>query len=80
MNLKRVKVVHGQHRVPVAAERSRMKRICYIDEESLCALISAAFGLFWHGVTSHPGLRALHAWVPRSFLLAGHPTCAPFRA
>ena len=39
-------VVHAQHRVPVAAERSHIKGICDVDEESLRALISAAFGQF----------------------------------
>ena len=59
-------VVHSQHRVPVSAERSRVKGACNVDEESLRALISTVFGRFWHGVTSHPGLRALHTWSPRS--------------
>ena len=59
-------VLHAQHRVPVAAERSHRKGTCDVDEESLRALISAAFGRFWHGVTSHPGLRALHTWATRS--------------
>ena len=58
--------LHAQHRVPVAAERSHKKGTCDVDEESLRALISAAFGRFCHGVTSHPGLRALHTWAPRS--------------
>ena len=53
-------VVHPQHRLPVSAERSRVKETCNVDEESLRAPISAAFGRFWHDVTSHPGLRALH--------------------
>ena len=64
--LKVDEVVHAQHRVLVAAERSRMKATCDVDEESLRALISAAFGRFWHGVTSHPGLRAMHTWALRS--------------
>ena len=59
-------VVHAQHRVPVAAERSHMKGTCDVDEESLRALISTAFGRFWHGVTSHPGFRALRTWAPHS--------------
>ena len=59
-------VVHAQHRVPVAAERSHMKGTCDVDEESLRAVVSAAFGRFWHGVTSNPGFRALHTWAPRS--------------
>ena len=59
-------VIHAQHRVPVAAERIHMKGTCNVDEEPLRALISAAFGRFWHGVTSHSGLRTLHTWAPRS--------------
>ena len=59
-------VIRAQHRVPVAAERSHVKGTCDVDEDPLRALISAAFGRFWHGVTSHPGLRALHTWAPRS--------------
>ena len=47
-------VLHAQHRVLVAAERSHRKGTCDVDEESLRALISAAFGRFWHSVTSHP--------------------------
>ena len=39
-------VVHAQHRVPVAAERRHMKGACDVDEESLRALVSAAFGRF----------------------------------
>ena len=71
MNLKRNEleageVVHAQHRVPVAAGRSHMKNNCDVYEESLRALISAALGHFLHGVTSHPRLRALHTWAPRS--------------
>ena len=53
-------VVQAQHRVPVAAETSHIKGTCDVDEESLRELISAAFGRFLHGVTSHAGLRALH--------------------
>ena len=64
--LKAGEVVHAQHHVPIATERHHMKGTCDVDEESRCALISAAFGQFWHGVTSHPGLRALHMWDPRS--------------
>ena len=60
------RVVHAQHRVPVAAERSHMKGTCDVDEESFRALIGAAFGRFWHGIKSHPGPRALHTWAPRS--------------
>ena len=59
-------VVHVQDHVSVAAERSHMKGTCDLDEESLRGLISAAFGRFWHGTTSHPRLRALHTWAPRS--------------
>ena len=58
-------LVHAQHRVPVSAERGCIKWACDTDEESLRALISATFGRFWHGVTSHPGLRALHTWTSR---------------
>ena len=65
-NLKAGEVVHAQHRVPVAAERSYMKGTRDVDEESLRAHISAVFGQFWHGVTSHPGLRALHTWGSHS--------------
>ena len=57
--LKAGEVVHAQHRVPVAAEISHLKGTCDVDGESLRALISADFGRFWHGVTSHPRLRAL---------------------
>ena len=64
--LKAGEVVHAQYRTPVSAERSRMKGTCNVDEESFLALISAAFGRFWHGVASHPGLRALHTRSPRS--------------
>ena len=64
--LKAGEVVHAQHRVPVASERSHIKETCDVDEDSLRAFISAAFGRFWYGVTSHPGLRALHTWAPRS--------------
>ena len=64
--LKSDEVVNAQHCVPVAAERSHTKGTCDVDEESLRALISATFGRFWHGVTSHPGLRALYPWTPRS--------------
>ena len=64
--LKAGEVVHAQHRVPVSAERSLVKGPCNVDKEPLHALISAAFGRFWYGVTSHPGLRALHTWSPRS--------------
>ena len=42
-----------------------MKETCDVDEESLRALFSATFGRFWHGVTSHSGLRAVHTWAPR---------------
>ena len=64
MNLKRAgEVVHAQHRVPVAAERRHMKGAGDIDEQSLRTSISAAFGSIWHGVTSHPGLRALPTWT-----------------
>ena len=64
--LKAGEVVHAQHRVPVSAERSRVKGTCNINEESLRALIIAAFGRFSYGVTSYPGLRSLHTWSPRS--------------
>ena len=64
MNLKRAgEVVHAQHRVPVAAERRHMKGTGDVDEQSLRTSISAAFGSIWHGVTSHPGLRALPTWM-----------------
>ena len=60
------KVIHAKHHVPVVAKINRMKGTCDVDKESLRALISAAFGRFCYGVTSHPGLRALHTWAPRS--------------
>ena len=37
-------VLHAQHRVPVATEKSHVKGTCDVDEELLRALISAAFG------------------------------------
>ena len=61
-------VVHAQHRVPVAAERSHMKGTCDVDEDSLRALISAAFGRFGHGGTSHSALRALRTWVAEELM------------
>ena len=64
--LKAGEVVHAQRRVPGFAERRRVKGACNVDQESLRALISTAFGPFWHSVASHPGLRALHTWSPRS--------------
>ena len=64
--LKAGEIVHAQHRVLVAAERRHMKGTCDVDDESFRALISAALSPFWHGVTSHPGLRTLHTWASRS--------------
>ena len=67
-------VVHAQHYIPVSTERSRVKGVCNVHEESFRALISAVFGRFlarrnvapWtpstaHMVSTTPDMRA----VPR---------------
>ena len=44
--LKAGRVVHTQYRLTATAETSHVKGTCDVDEESLRAFISAAFGRF----------------------------------